>query len=163
METLKLILDQSHIIFHVGITIKLVEFTKEPSVAFSVNRVILVTTQFVLTFIQVSTLCWKGIPLLGNVLTVADKKFLINIIDYIFCFTTTHFVYDQDTITQTVSPFSSTSYVYNFEITCYIMIVAVLEIIYIYQSYRTFIEFIILKCIFYYYTLNNSLDNNQCI
>ena len=61
-----------------------------------------------------------------------------NIIDYVHCFTTTHFLYDQVTITQTVSPFSSTTYIYNFEMKCYIMIVAALEIIYIYLSYRTF-------------------------
>ena len=82
------------------------------------------------------------------------NNYIVNIIDYVLCFTTTHFLYDQVTITQTVYPFSSTTYIYNFEITCYIMIVAVLEIIYIYQSYRTLMEFI-LKCIFYYYTLNN--------
>ena len=75
-------------------------------------------------------------------------NYIVNIIDYILCFTTTHFLCDQVTITQTVSPFSSTTYIYNFEITCYIMIVAVLEIIYIYQSYGTFIKFIILNCIF---------------
>ena len=34
-------------------------------------------------------------------------------------------------------------YIYNFEITCHVMIVAVLEIIYIYQSHRAFMEFII--------------------
>ena len=61
------------------------------------------------------------------------NNYIINIIDYVLCFTTTHFLYDQVTITQTVSPFSSTTYIYNFEITCYIVIVAVLEIIYIYQ------------------------------
>ena len=83
------------------------------------------------------------------------NNYIVNIIDYILCFTTTHFLCDKVTITQTVSPFSSTTYIYKFEITCYIMIVAVLEIIYIYQSYRTFMEFIILKYIFYYYALNN--------
>ena len=91
------------------------------------------------------------------------NNYIVNMIYYVLCFTTTHFLYDQVTITQAVSPFSSTTYIYNFEITCHIMIVAVLEIIYIYQSYRTFMEFIILKCIFHYYTLSNSLDNNQCI
>ena len=83
------------------------------------------------------------------------KNYIINIIDYVLCFATTNFLSDQVTITQTVSPFSSTTYIYNFEITSYIMIVSVLDIIYIYQSHRTFMEFIILKCIFYYYALSN--------
>ena len=83
------------------------------------------------------------------------SNYIVNIIDYILCFTTTHFLYDQVTIIQTVYNFSSTTYIYKFDITCYIMIVAVLEIIYIYQSYRTFKEFIIVKCIFYYYALSN--------
>ena len=77
------------------------------------------------------------------------NNYIVNIIDYVLCFTTTHFLYDQATITQRVSPFSSTTYIYiyNFEIKCYIMIVAALEIIYIYQSYGTLIKFNILKCI----------------
>ena len=62
-------------------------------------------------------------------------NYIVNIIDYILCFATTHFLYDQVTITQTVSPFSSTTYIYNFEIACDIMMVTVLEIIYIYQSH----------------------------
>ena len=65
------------------------------------------------------------------------NNYIVNIIDYILCFTTTHFLYDQVTIIQTVSPFSSTTYKHNFEMTCYIMIVAALEIIYIYQSHKT--------------------------
>ena len=60
------------------------------------------------------------------------SNYIVDIIDYVLCFTTTHFTYDQVTITQTVSSFSSTTYIYNFEIKCYIMIVAALEIIYIY-------------------------------
>ena len=46
--------------------------------------------------------------------------------DYVLlpCTTTSHFLYDQVTITQTVSPFSSTTYICNFEIKCYIMTVA---------------------------------------
>ena len=93
------------------------------------------------------------------------SNYIGNIIDYILCFTTTHFLYDQVTIILTVSPFSSTTYIYNFETTCYIMIVAALEKIYIYQSYGTSMEFIILKCIFYYYTLSNRayIDFNQTL
>ena len=91
------------------------------------------------------------------------NNYIINIIDYVFCFTTTHFLYDQVAITQRVSPFSSTTYIYNFEIKCYIMIVAALEIIYIYQSYGTLIKFNILKCILLLYSKQYSLDNNQCI
>ena len=91
------------------------------------------------------------------------NNYIVNIIDYVLCYTTTHFLYDKVTITQTVSPFSSTTYIYNFEITCYIMIVAALEIIYIYQSYRTSIKFIILKCILLPYSKQYSIDNNQCI
>ena len=91
------------------------------------------------------------------------NNYIVNIIDYVLCFTTTHFLYDQVTITQTVSPFSSTTYIYHFEIKCYIMIVAALEIIYIYLSYRTLIKFIILKCILLQYSKQYSLDNNQCI
>ena len=83
------------------------------------------------------------------------SNYIVNIIDYVHCHATIHFQYDQVTITQAVFAFSSTTYIYNFENTCYIMIVAEFEIIYIYQSYRTFIEFIILRCIFYYYALNN--------
>ena len=83
------------------------------------------------------------------------NNYIVNIIDFILCFTTTHFLYDEVAIIQTVFPFSSTTYIYNFEMTCYITIVAVLEIIYIYQSHRTFMEFIILKCISYYYALSN--------
>ena len=83
------------------------------------------------------------------------NNYIVNIIDYVLCFTSTYFLYDQVTITQTVYPFSSTTYIYNFEITCYIMIVTVLEITNNYQSYRTLMLFIILKCIFYYYTVNN--------
>ena len=83
------------------------------------------------------------------------NNYIVNIIDYVLCFTTNHFLYEQVTITQTVSPFSSTTCIYNFEIACYIMILAILEIIYIYQSYRTYMEFIILICIFYYYALSN--------
>ena len=65
------------------------------------------------------------------------NEYIVNIIDYVLCFTTTHFVYDQVTITQPVSHFSSTTYLHNFEITCYVMVVAALGIIYIYQSYGT--------------------------
>ena len=83
------------------------------------------------------------------------NNYIINIIDYVLCSTTTHFLYDQVTITLAVFPFSSTTYILNFEIKCYFMIVAVLEIIYFYLSYRTLMELIILKCIFYYYTQNN--------
>ena len=43
---------------------------------------------------------------------------VVNIIDYVVCFTTTHFLYDKATIAQTVSPLSSTTYIYNFEIKC---------------------------------------------
>ena len=91
------------------------------------------------------------------------NNYIVNIIDYVLCLTTTHFLYDQVTITQTVSPFSSTTYIYNFEIKCYIMIVAVLEIIYIHQSYRTLLKLFILKCILLPYSKQYSLDNNQRI
>ena len=91
------------------------------------------------------------------------NNYIVNIINYILCFTTTNFLYDEVIITQVVSPFSSTTYIYNFEITCYIMIVTALEIIYIYLSYRTLIKFIILKCILLLYSKQYSLDNNQCI
>ena len=80
------------------------------------------------------------------------NNYIVNIIDYALCITTTHFLYDQVAITQRVSPSSSTTYIYNFEITCYIMIVVVLEIIYIYQSNGTLMEFIILKCILLLYS-----------
>ena len=56
-------------------------------------------------------------------------NYIVNIIDYVICFTTTYFLYDQATITQRVSQFSSTTYVDNFEIKCYILIVAALDII----------------------------------
>ena len=75
------------------------------------------------------------------------NNYIVNIIDYVLCFTTTHFLYDQVTITQTVSPFSSTTYIYNFEIKYYIMIVAALQIIYSHQSYRTLIKLIFLSAI----------------
>ena len=68
-----------------------------------------------------------------------------------YCIATTHFPYDHLAITQAVYHFSSTTYIYNFEIACYIMIVVVLEIIYIYQSYRFLIKFIILNCILLQY------------
>ena len=90
------------------------------------------------------------------------NNYIVNIIDYVLCFTTTHFLFDQMSITQTVSPFSSATYIYNFEITCYIMIVAALEIIHIYLSHRTLIKLIIMKCILLQYSKQYSLDNNQC-
>ena len=62
------------------------------------------------------------------------NNYIVNIIDYILCFTITHYLLKQVTITQIVSSLFSTTYIHNFEITCYIMIVAVLEIIYIHQS-----------------------------
>ena len=40
------------------------------------------------------------------------NNYIANIIDYVLCFTTTHFLCDQVTITQTVSQFSSTTYIY---------------------------------------------------
>ena len=83
------------------------------------------------------------------------NNYIVNIIDYVPRSITTHFLCDQVAITQTVFSLSSTTYIYIFEITCHIMIVAELDIIYIYQSYGTSMEFIILKCIFYYYTLSN--------
>ena len=55
------------------------------------------------------------------------------------------------------------TYIYNFEIKCYIVLVAALEIIYIYQSYGTLIKFNILKCMLLLYYKQYSLDNNQCI
>ena len=61
------------------------------------------------------------------------NNYIVNIIDYILCFTNTHFLQIQVTITQTVSPFSFTTYIHNFLTTCYIMIVAVFEIIHVYQ------------------------------
>ena len=50
---------------------KKLAITKEPCLAFSVNHVILGTTQFVSTLIQVFSLCWKGL----HVLTVAYQIF----------------------------------------------------------------------------------------
>ena len=94
--------------------------------------------------------------------TICLSNYIENIIDYVLCFTTTHFLCNPVTITQTVSPFSSTTYKYNLEIKCYIMIVTALEIIYIYQYDRTVIKFIILKCILLQYSKQYSLDNNQC-
>ena len=91
------------------------------------------------------------------------NNYTINIIDYVLCFTTTHFLCDQVTITQTVSLFFSTTHMYNFEIKCYIMIVTALEIIYISQSYGTLIKFIILKCMLLLCSKQYNLDNNQCI
>ena len=41
------------------------------------------------------------------------NNYIVNIIDYVPCFTTTHFLYDQVTITQRVSPFSSTTHIYT--------------------------------------------------
>ena len=81
VETLKLILDQSRPNFHVGITIKLVATTKEPCLAFSVNHVILCTTQFASTLIHVFSLCWKGLHVLGNVLAVACQFFSAKLFD----------------------------------------------------------------------------------
>ena len=92
-----------------------------------------------------------------------QNNYIVNIIDSVLCFTTTHFLYDQVAITQTVSPFSYTTYICNFEITCYIMIGAALEIIYIYQFNRTLVKFIILKCILLLYSNQCYLDNDQCI
>ena len=83
------------------------------------------------------------------------NNYIVNIIDYVHYFITTHFLYDQVTITQTVSAFSSTTYMYNFEIKCYIMIVAALEIIYVNQSYGTLIKLII-QNVCYYYALSNT-------
>ena len=85
------------------------------------------------------------------------NNYIVNIIDYVLCFATTHFLYDQVTITQRVYLFSLSypfyyTYIYNFETKCYIMIVAALEIIYIYQSYGTLIKFNILKCILLLYS-----------
>ena len=76
MVTLKLILDQSHLNFHVGFAIKLVAIKKEPCLAFSANHEIIGTTQFVSTLIQVFSLYWKGLHVLGNFLTIAYKKFV---------------------------------------------------------------------------------------
>ena len=42
----------------------------------AVNHVILGTMQFVSTLIQIFSLCWKGLHVLGNVLTVAYQNFL---------------------------------------------------------------------------------------
>ena len=89
------------------------------------------------------------------------NNYIVNIIDYVPCFTTTHFPYDQVSITQTVYPFSSTTYIYNLEIKCCIMIVAAVEIIYIYKSHGTLMKYIILKCILSPYSNQYSLDNNQ--
>ena len=83
------------------------------------------------------------------------NNYIANITYYVLCPTTTQILCDQVTITQTVFSFSSTTYIYNFQIACCIMMVVLLEIIYIYQSYGTLMEFIILKCIFYYYSQNN--------
>ena len=41
------------------------------------------------------------------------SNYIVNIIDYVLCFTTTHFLYDQVTITQRVSQFSSTTHIYT--------------------------------------------------
>ena len=41
------------------------------------------------------------------------SNYIVNIIDDMLCFTTTHFLYDQVTITQTVSPFSFTTHIYT--------------------------------------------------
>ena len=61
--------------FSCGIAIGVVVITKEPCLAFSVNHVILGTMQFVSTLIQVFSLCWKGLPVLGSVVTVACQFF----------------------------------------------------------------------------------------
>ena len=73
------------------------------------------------------------------------NNYIVKITDYELCFTTTFFLYDQVTITQTVYTFSSTTYIYNLEISCYIITVAALVIIYIYLSYGALIKFMILK------------------
>ena len=72
------------------------------------------------------------------------SNYIANIIVYVLCNNTTHILCDQVTITQTVSPFSSTTYKYNFEIKCYIMTVAASEIIHIYQSYGTLMKLLLL-------------------
>ena len=54
------------------------------------------------------------------------NNYIANIIDYILCPSTTHIQWNQVTITQTVSPFSYTTYIHNFDIACYIMIVEVI-------------------------------------
>ena len=76
------------------------------------------------------------------------NNYIVNIIDYVLCFTTKHFLCDQVTITQRVSLFSSTTHIYTiFKLNVNIVMVAALEIIYIYPSYETLIKFNILKCI----------------
>ena len=66
------------------------------------------------------------------------------------------------TITQTDPSFSSTTYIHNIVITCHIMIVAVLEIISISQSYKSFMEFHNLIFKFHYY-MNNQYSLDKCI
>ena len=91
------------------------------------------------------------------------SNYIANIIVYVLCNNTTHILCDQVTITQTVSPFSSTTYKYNFEIKCYIMTVAASEIIHIYQSYGTLMKFTILKSMLFPRSMQSTQDNNECI
>ena len=41
------------------------------------------------------------------------NNYFVNIINYILCITTTHFLYDQVTITQAASHLSSATYIYT--------------------------------------------------
>ena len=78
MEILKLILNQSRLNFHLGIAIKLFAITKEPCPSFSVNHVIPGTTQLESTLMEVFSLCWKGLSVSENVLTVAFSATLFD-------------------------------------------------------------------------------------
>ena len=41
------------------------------------------------------------------------NNYIVNIIDYVLCVTTSHFLYDHVAVTQRVSPFSSTTHIYT--------------------------------------------------
>ena len=49
------------------------------------------------------------------------KNYIVNVVDYVHCITTTHFLFDEVTITQTVSPLSSTTYIYIYIYAIYML------------------------------------------
>ena len=70
------------------------------------------------------------------------NNYIVNIIDYVLCFTTKHFLCDHSNHhSKSFSILFYYTYIYNFEVKCNIVMVAALEIIYIYQSYETLIKF----------------------
>ena len=64
------------------------------------------------------------------------NNYILNIIDYVLCFTTTHFLYDQVISTQRLLlSLLLHIYIYKFKITCYILIIIIIEIMGIFKCY----------------------------